>query len=127
VNNDNDDDKTVVARRNSMLMVGVYLLRIQILVVGGYPAPTQWVCRLGGLGAARMSRLSLFMLKIPEWLCGHRIDGAGRSRRPRRACDRCSSPKLKRHLEAWVGVAPGLNVEAISFFRNYESGFTEQM
>jgi hypothetical protein len=30
-----------------MLMVGVYLLRIQILVVGGYPAPTQWVCRLG--------------------------------------------------------------------------------
>jgi hypothetical protein len=53
VNNDDDDDETVVARRNSMLMVGVYLLRIQILVVGGYPAPTQWVCRLGGPGAAR--------------------------------------------------------------------------
>jgi hypothetical protein len=53
VNNDDDDDETVVARRNSMLMVGVYLLRIQILVVGGYPAPTQWVCRLGGPGAVR--------------------------------------------------------------------------
>jgi hypothetical protein len=45
--------ETVVARRNSMLIVGVYLLRIQILVVGGYPAPTQWVCRLGGPGAVR--------------------------------------------------------------------------
>jgi hypothetical protein len=45
--------ETVIARRNSMLIVGVYLLRIQILVVGGYPAPTQWVRRLGGPGAAR--------------------------------------------------------------------------
>jgi hypothetical protein len=41
-----------------MLMVGVYLLRIQILVVGEYPAPTQWVCRLGGPGAARSLRRS---------------------------------------------------------------------
>jgi hypothetical protein len=65
VNNDNDDDETVIARRNSMLIVGIYLLRIQILVVGGYPAPTQWVCRLGGPGAARTETVTGFLFSLP--------------------------------------------------------------
>jgi hypothetical protein len=62
--------ETVVARRNSMLIVGVYLLRIQILVVGGYPAPTQWVCRLGGPGAGSIlleQHYLVFDIPITYW------------------------------------------------------------